>query len=111
MTTEEIRSKLKSGKTINDICTEYQITFGDLVHLMKNGYTQTVHDRHRQTRGRLYIEERDGKFHLRKAGVHYGTYRTLKDAQKVRDFFMFDRWDKRKIDTVCRLVGVERCRK
>ena len=107
MNQDEIRSRLKNGETIEKVCQEYNLSFSELVNLMKTkaneeGYKPTP------STGHLYVSERYGKFFIRKGTVYYGTYYSLEDALKVRDYFMFSRWDKRNIDKVCRELGVRR---
>lgn len=109
MSEQELRSKLQSGMTIEEVCTEYQISFKDLVDLLKCDQYRTTNKP--VVKGRLYITEHYGYYIVRKAGVYYGMYRTLSDAKKVRDWFITHRWDKNKVDVVCRILGVERCKK
>ena len=104
MEVEVIRSRLKSGDTIDEVCREYHLTFEELVCRL-----------HRQPSGsrisrcsELYITVIDGRYVLRKNNVYYGSYSSLGDAKRVRDYFILHRWDKRKIDEVCEKVGVKR---
>jgi hypothetical protein len=104
---ELIRQELKSGETVENTCSKYGISLLELFNMMQY-YHNPSPRKSEKPDSWLYIFERKGKFILRKCNVHYGTYRTLSDAVKVRDYFMFNRWDKRNIDKVCSLVGVER---
>ena len=45
---------------------------------------------------------------LRKDDKHYGTYYSLEDAIKVRDYFIYNGWRKDKVDKVCDELGVIR---
>lgn len=102
---KEIRSQLKNGVSINQICKDYGLSFNELLELMKYNNPRRKSNRPRSL---MYIMERDGHFYLRKAGKHYGTYFTVDDALKVRDYYMTKGWCKEKLDSVCRIVGVER---
>ena len=42
---------------------------------------------------------------------YFGTFKTLDDALKVRDWFMVNRWDKRWLDRACKETGVVRCKR
>lgn len=105
----EIRSRLRSGETIEAICQEYNLTFPELVDILKYADPKPEGRPRKRPKSMLYITERCGHFQLRRNGVVYGTYRTLRDAKKVRDYFIFNRWDKRNVDKVCEKLGVERC--
>ena len=109
-----IRSKLRNGTTIQQICTEYDLTFNELILLMRqlgdeknryitNGYSRT---------GQLYITERNGRYYIRKSNRWFGTYKTLDDAVKIRDWFKRNgKWDKRWVDRACKECEVTQCQK
>ena len=121
MTLDEIRSKLRSGETIQNVCQEYQITFKQLCDYMfrlgningkklpkrkGNGIGEF------NRTGQLYISERDGKYYIRNKGKWFGTYRILEEAVKIRDWFIMNgRWDKRWVDRACRECNIRRCPK
>ena len=105
---DEIRCKLRAGQSIESVCQEYDLSFKELVGLFHNMVSRGVARKNRKT-GNLYITKTsNGRFTLNKNNVHYGTHRRLSDAKKVRDYFIYNRWDKRKIDEVCEKVGVKR---
>ena len=106
----EIRSKLQNGSTIQNICNEYHLTFNALWDIFKNEAQGQGRPKRKNLNKHLYITERDGKFFIRKNDVFYGTYKTLEDAIKVRDYFIYSRWDIRNLDKVCEELGVERIR-
>ncbi len=101
-----IRDDLWNGMTINNACRKYRVSFQDIVEMMKNDVPPTE----KRTCDALYVSPYYNKFRLSKNSVHYGTYNTVEDAVKVRDWFILHRWDKRKVDEVCRIVGVKRCK-
>ena len=102
--TGEIRTKLRNGTSIEQVCDSYDLTFNALFQLMKNK-DKTIK---KFTNSSLYIQEKNGKYILRKCNVNYGYYYTLEDAKKVRDYFIFNGWNKRRLDEVCKKVGVTR---
>lgn len=113
---KEIRSKLKSGETIDNVCREYDLTLLDLLSHMRSlgneKQYQPPNGRRNITTGHKYISQHPtGKYIIRNNRKHFGTYRTLEDALKIRDWFIIHRWDKRWIDRACRECGVTRCRK
>lgn len=104
---DDIRRELRNGETIETICNEYDVSLLELFNIM-HYYNNPSPRKSTKPDGLLYVTERHGHFYLRKCNVSYGTYQTLEDAVKVRDYFMLNRWDKRNIDKVCGLLGVER---
>ena len=56
-----------------------------------------------------------GKFAIRKTIFekvgYFGTYHTLRDAVKVRDYLNENGWLNVDLDKVCEEVGVVRCKK
>ena len=120
MNLEEIRSKLRTGHTIDEVCQEYTITFKELVDYMFELGAEKGYKFHRKHDGReggykrsghLYISERDGKYFIRHAGNWFGTYKSLEDAILIRDWFITHRWDKRWVNRACEETGVVRCTK
>ena len=106
--TDEIRVKLQTGINIEQVCDDYGLSFNELFNLMKNN------DKHIlkcNSKPPLYIIERDGQYLIRKNNVYYGSYYSFEDAKKVRDYFIFHGWNKRRLDEVCWKLGVKRVRK
>ena len=110
MTPREIRSRLLNGETINTICREYNITFADLVKIMSRyGSEESTKNKQRKGTGHLYISEHCGKYIIRKNRKHFGTYKSLRDAIRIRDWFICNGWYVHRIDRACRECKVERC--
>lgn len=105
MNINEIRSKLQQGKTINEVCKEYHLTFQQLFQMLNGGVVGASVS---QTTGVLYITKSGERYVLRKDDKHYGTYYSLEDAIKVRDYFIYNGWRKDKVDKVCDELGVIR---
>lgn len=115
--TKQIRSKLKSGDTIDNVCREYDLTLVDLLFHMrrlgdeKDNKKFCTGQKNRSTGHKYISQHTTGRYIIRNNRKHFGTYRTLEDALKIRDWFICNRWDKRWVDRACRECGVERCRK
>lgn len=105
-----IRQELLQGTSIETVCLNHNISFQDLFKLCHSDNLKDYNPKiDGLTTGELYISKKgEDYFYLRKGQVYYGAYYSLEDARKVRDYFLFNRWDKRKLDSVCSIVGVVR---
>ena len=104
-----IRNDLKKGLTIQDTCTKYGLSFKELCNILN-----TVNPGRpvNKSTGEMYITPcSTGDVVLSKNNVHYGQYSSIDDAVKVRDYFIFHGWNKRRLDKVCSSLGVVRCRR
>ena len=108
MSISHIRQELLQGSSIENVCLNHGLSFKDLFLLCDRENRKENHEKELTT-GELYISKK-GKdyFVLSKGQVYYGAFYSLDDARKVRDYFIFNRWDKRKVDSVCDIVGVVR---
>ena len=93
--------------SIQQVCEKFNLKFNELMDMMK--YYDNPIKSPIGNESLMYIIPRDGRFYIRKAGVHYGTYATVSDAKKIKRYFQLNGWDKRNIDKACRITGVERC--
>ena len=111
MMSKEIRSRMLNGDTIDTICHDYHLSFSELVQLMSRLGKQKYTDIPSKFRtGHLYITySSSGRYVLRHKRTYYGSYESLEDAVKVRDWFIRNGWNKRWINRACRLTGVKRC--
>jgi len=105
--TIEIRNKLQTEVSIEQVCDDYDLSFNELFKLMKR-YDKKFKKCNKPP---LYITERNGQYFLRKNNVYYGSYYSFEDAKKVRDYFIFHGWNKRRLDEVCYKLGVKRVKK
>lgn len=59
-----------------------------------------------------YIEKRGVNYYIKKkkhrSTYYYGIYSTLKDAQLVRDELIMTGWKQKKVDSICKKLGVNR---
>ena len=110
MDKEQIQSELRNGVSIAEVCTRHNVSLLALFNELKaeQEYTYSPKAMHSNT-GELYIYRKsNGYYYLRKGGGHYGHYKSMSEAKKVRDYFMHTGWRKSKLDKVCSELGVER---
>ena len=110
----EFRKDLRNGVGLWDCLTKYNLTLKQAMDGMdkpntkvrKYGkyYPKNIKRRYIYKIGRYYFIQKSVNGHT----ANYGTYSTLEDAEKVRDYFVEHGWNHKRIDEVCRIVGVER---
>ena len=104
---ETIRKQLKDGVSIDDVCRKHSLTFKQLLDILRF-YDNPVRTR-KHRKGWTHISQTpQGSFIITKDSTHYGTFNTLRDAQRVRDYFREHGWNKNKLDKICNELGVER---
>ena len=107
---ETIRNQLKAGVSIDDVCRDHQLTFKELIDILRF-YDNPVRTRKRR-KGWTHISQTpQGSFIITKDSQHFGTFNSLRDAQRVRDYFREYGWNKDLLDTICERLGVKRCKK
>lgn len=112
----QIQNELKQGATINEVCYKYNMTFKYLLtHIPNANYRKTPKKRKNSQSGvrvSKYIIQQRGRYYLRKSieGKYraFGTYTSLEDAKKVRDYCILHGWRQRYIDIYCKKLGVTR---
>jgi len=106
----EFRTDLRNGMELGAALEKHNLTLQDALEIglapKKHSYPipfETVDK---------YIYCRCGNYSIRKSiksrGVHFGTYTSLEDAIRVRDYFVENGWNIRELDNVCRMLGVNR---
>ena len=105
----ELHQDMKT-MSITDACTKHCISFKEAVALLSkyNPYPKKtkfvqIDEPHINKYGNRFIIKKSIKGKLQ----HFGSYKTLEDAIKVRDYMMEHGWDKSKIKEVKQIVGVE----
>jgi len=109
---------LRRGMTIAEACTKHGLSFQEAVENMpttrKSPKSRKVAKNSKCKTVDKNIQKRYGKYFLRKRvnGKErcYGTYSTLEDAQKIREYCNEHGWKKKSIDSYCEILGVERCK-
>lgn len=109
MDKEQIQRELRNGVSIAEVCTRHNVSLLALFNELKaeQEYTYSPKARYSNT-GELYIYRKsNGYYYLRKGGGHYGHYKSMSEAKKVRDYFIYNGWRKHRLDEVCKELGVE----
>ena len=134
---QQFQEDLRKGMTIQEACTKYQITLDYAFKHMpktitktrkkqgksrkitkKQGRPQKFHRREKSKIPYIACHEKNitcryGKYFLRKRtrGKErvYGTYETLEDAVKIRDYCNEHGWYVTRIDEYCEILGIKRC--
>lgn len=111
----DFRKDLRDGLTIAEACTKHNITFKYAVDNMERPYTKNRKPNYNckgSRRVSLYIYRLGTGFTIYKSlnckSHNFGTYRTLEDAMKVRDYFLENGWNVKEVDNVCEKLGVIR---
>ena len=111
---KRFQEDLRNGMNISEACTKHNVS---LAYAMENMPKKLTKPRKKPkgrapSTGEKYIQFRHGKYFLRKNVRRkmrcFGTYNTLEDAVKVRDYCMEHGWKVKSIDEYCRVLGVER---
>ena len=109
MNTNKIRQQLQKGTTIQEVCTNYNLTFKELVNIFRKDIHTNVN---KERVERFYIYPyRDSNRELwtiQKNKRYFGLYSTLDDAIKVRDCLIKRGWNKKELDCICQKLGVTR---
>jgi hypothetical protein len=108
---EEFQKDLKK-MTLEEALIKHNISFKEAVNSMPMNLTKksVKHKKRWKNNGR-YIQERDGKFYLRKwiedKTLLFGTYKSLDDAKKVREMCQERGWLQDNIKEYCEELGIE----
>lgn len=125
---QQFQEDLRKGMTLTEACTKYEVTLEYAFKHMPKTITKTRKTRKKQGRPRKFkrknnipyqpvkeknITQRYGKYFLRKRIRNkervYGTYETLEDAVKIRDYCNEHGWYVTRIDKYCEILGIKRC--
>ena len=106
-----IRKDLRNGKTIEQVCNTYNITFKKLCETF-HGYKRKPQTNKPTTTPTRYISIIHGHHCIRKKingkTRIFGTYNTLEDAIIIRDALEEDGWHQTHVDQLCEELGVKR---
>ena len=104
-----ITQELQSGTSLEDCLIKYNT---NLKELFSGGCNKGIKSKRKFDKKRQYIQERYGKFYLRKSvkgkTKQFGTYNSLEDAVLVRDELMKHGWIQSNVDGICETLGVSR---
>lgn len=106
---ETFRKDLKV-MTLEETLIKHNVSFQEAVQVMPRKFSKKKVKKKLKNSGR-YIQERDGKYYLRKwvtdKTLHFGTYSSLEDAQKMRELCQERGWIQEKVLDYCNELGIE----
>ena len=112
MTLTSFQQDLKNGMTIHDALCKHGLTFRQAVLGVSRPMTEKKPQYPRSRCGEKYILRQGEKYHLRKRQngrtMMFGTYNTLDDAVRIRDYCIKYGWKQKNIDKYCQELGIER---
>lgn len=101
---KELRRDLENGMSIEDGLQKHNVT-------LKNAFKELI-ILPSKTSEQYIQQNKTGNYFISKCingkPTHLGTYNTLNDAIKIRNWFSEKGWDKNMIDTACKECNVER---
>ena len=108
MTPSEIQEQLRSGVTIAQVCHDNEISFGELCQMF-HGYMK---------KGRplglpMYVcQTPNNKYMIRRKNTqgkekYYGTYDTIEDAVKVRNYLIKHGWYQNRVPAIKDKLGIK----
>lgn len=115
----EFQKDLQAGMSIQKACEKHQVTFKYACDaLLKQGVKKKKPKKPRKkitkSTGELYIQQRNDHFYLRKlirGKIRmFGTYKSLEDAVRMREYCNENGWKQKSIDKYCEILGIERCK-
>lgn len=88
---QQLKNELKQGKSISEVCHNNNITFKQLLSLIRQSNTKKpkILPEHVEKVGRRYqvVKRTDGDL------KYYGSYLTVEDAIEARDKLIENNWD------------------
>lgn len=117
---EEFQKDLKNGMGLEEALKKYNLSLKDAFDFVHKPITQPAQKKQYRKRN-VYksvdtnISIRANSYHLRKAingKMRWGgSYDTIEDAQKVRDFLNEHGWNPIKVNEACKKYGIKRRRR
>lgn len=106
-----LRRDLQDGMSITDGLTKYKVSLEDAFKALQ--YTDNRPMTSTSKTDEFYIRQNmQGHYFILKwingKQTNFGTYTTLKDAVKIRDWFVENGWIKDDVDQACQECGVTR---
>ena len=111
----DIQRELRNGGSIDETLRKHNMSLHDAVFNMEKPNVKPMRRSRYSSVDSKYIYKQGRHFLMQKSvngrSYNFGTYRTLEDAERVRDYFLENGWRHGELDKVCRILGVERSRK
>ena len=118
---EEFQQDLRDGMSLEKALTKHNLSFKEAVDVVHKPITKSIRKRKPYHKRNLYrnvdknIAQRGDAFYLRKLinGKHTwgGSYNTLEEALKVRNYLDEHGWNLINVNEACRKFGIERRRR
>ena len=106
---------LKAGLTIDEALQKHELTFKYVMDNLPRPYSMSERKpkrNRRNSKSRQYIIDHQGRYYLRKyvngRMVHFGSYKTILEAVKVREYCKKHGWRKECIQEYERRCGIVR---
>ena len=105
MNIREFQTDLNKGMTISDACQKHQITFKQAFQMLHYKDTNKQKTQTSQTREQyITINKNTGKYELKRRingkYKYFGSYPTLKDAIRMREYMKTHGWTNKKWQTI-----------
>ena len=104
---------LRNGMTIKEALQKHKITLKQAMHKAEKTYKRPKKPKKQKNIDRL-ITHRNNHYYLRKRvngkQTVFGTYQTLEDAIRMREYCEKHGWEQKSISRYCQELGIERCR-
>ena len=104
---EDFRRDLKKGLSISEALIKYNLTFKQVFKYFHRPPAR-IYPQPNSSRLDDNIYLSNGYFHIRRKQQFYGSYNSLKDAQKVRNKLIEYGWDKTNLNRILKEVKVEK---
>ncbi len=118
----DFQQDLKNGMSIAEALKKYNIT----LEYAMNHVNKPITEKHSKLKPSCkphkklkictvarYIQQIENHFYVRKQVNGkmrpFGSYSSLEDAIKLRDYCMEHGWKQRKVDKYCEILGIKRC--
>lgn len=106
MIPKAITIDLRNGMGLEECLIKHNTNLKTLFNNTPSLIASTRTDEHQ------YIQKRGCNYYIKKKIMNktyfYGIYRTLKDAQLVRDQLIHTGWKQNKVDSICKELNVHR---
>lgn len=116
MNIDEFRKDMRSGMPLEDVLKKHNVSFNTAWGIMsRNNDPRRVKKKkkkksRRTKTNRKYVSKMGKKYYVRKRVNRkvqvFGSYKTLKDAIKVRDCLIEEGWNKNKLKSIWKKCGI-----
>ena len=118
---EKFQQDLRDGMPLEDALQKHHLTLKEAIDYVHKPITHSPHRKKPQTKRDVYkkvsrnISQKNNAYHVRKhinsKSFWGGSYDTLEDARKIRDYLDEYGWNPIKVNEACKQLGIERRRR